>query len=133
VTYNQDKTNGNTDNNHQTNGDVVNALIDHLTSEEATFIWTGDFNMLKDDKLIKEIVDNGWRDLAHEKGMDLPTLCSARKSPLRIDFIFSRGSHSVMDAKVPIIEVQKNPADYCEWAVRNFGSDHLPVNVTISL
>jgi len=127
----QDKTNGHvidTD-NQQTNGHVVNPLI----SEEATFIWTGDFNMIKDEKLIKDIVENGWRDLAHEKGMDLPTLCSAGKTPRRIDYIFSRGSHSVMEAKVPPIGVQKNPADYCEWAVRNFGSDHLPVNVTISL
>jgi len=119
-----------TSNGKRTNGHVVGNNTAH---RDPILIWAGDFNMEKDNDLIQSIFSHGWRDLLQEKEASYPTLCSARKTPQRIDFILGKGNVVVKDASVPAIPLQNNPAEYCSWAVRKFGSDHLPVSVGISL
>jgi len=110
---------------------VRQKLGDSSVSQKAALMWVGDFNMQRDNELIRNIVSNGWRDLLQEKNADLPTLCSARRLPQAIDFIFSKSGMTVHQASVPEIELRSTPAEFCSWAVEKFGSDHLPVMVSV--
>jgi endonuclease/exonuclease/phosphatase family metal-dependent hydrolase len=100
--------------------------------DSVTF-WLGDFNVTSDTDLIQYVISKGWRDLLKEKGMDSPTVCTARSLPRHIDYIFGIGPIQTIHAFIPQIPVLDSSASYCAHSLRHFGSDHLPVLATTSL